>query len=566
MGNALRTNGDWHAVAAAWVGKRAREAPLTGRLYGRDALLGNLARQLKEAGEGNAEGASQFITGAPGSGKTALLREFADRCLKAGAVPVNVGTGFLGDRRRFIRRFLAQLRVILAEQGHAPGLGCPRKEIRARSWRLGRLIGLSGERRIETNTRGELESIAELADEIEHARASSGGLAGPLPPIVVLIDEFQNAPAKSSAPPEAMEAARALVSELHEGQHGLLVLPIYAGLSNSREVLEALGVSRLGEGCWHPLGRIGSAEAERALDDMAGQLGLANDPHARDWGREAARRSSGWPHHLTSYGRGLAQGVLDGCRGRALVAAALGYGDAVREQYYRRRAGPLADVSEAVAAALAEAFPSEDSQAAVRSLQLRISHLARPLLDGNPQVSLMLEDVWPLMLRAGLVQPTDSTGLNCEIPIPTMRSYLIERWPATALPEPFAPDEAETRGGSFVREVDIAGTAPGDQADDAVRPIRKARASVADLHKRWNRNDICRGEDERKGTELEVARALIDARTRAGLSQAELAARMRTTQAAVASLESGRAPPSMLTLERIARATGSRLRISFDQG
>lgn len=529
MGNALRSNGDGRAVALAWASKRAREAPLTGRLYGRDELLGHLALQLNEAREGNAEGASQLITGAPGSGKTALLREFAHRCLKVGAVPVNVGTGFLGERRRFIRRFLAQLRVVLAEQGYAPGVGRPRKETRARGWRLGRLIGLSGERRIETNTRGEVESIAELADEIEHARAASGGLAGPLPPIVLLIDEFQNAPAKFPAPPQAVEAARALVSELHEGQHGLLILPIYAGLSNSREVLESLGVSRLGEGCWHPLGRIGSAEAERALDDMAGHLGLANDPHSGDWRREAARRSSGWPHHLTSYGRGLAQGVLDGRGGRALVAAALAAGDAVREQYYRRRAGPLADVSEAVAAALAEAFPSEDSQAAVRSLQLRISHLARPLLDGNPQASLMLEDVWPLMLRGGLVQPTDGTGLNCEIPIPTMRSYLIERWPATALPEPFVPNEAETRGGSFVREVDIAGTAPRYRADDAVR-------------------------------------ALIDARTRAGLSQAELAVRMQTTQAAVARLESGRAPPSMLMLERIARATGSRLRISFDLG
>ena len=66
------------------------------------------------------------------------------------------------------------------------------------------------------------------------------------------------------------------------------------------------------------------------------------------------------------------------------------------------------------------------------------------------------------------------------------------------------------------------------------------------------------------GPEYEVARALIEARTRAGLTQAELAARMKTTQSAVARLESGRTPPSTRTLEKVARATGTRLRIQFD--
>ena len=51
---------------------------------------------------------------------------------------------------------------------------------------------------------------------------------------------------------------------------------------------------------------------------------------------------------------------------------------------------------------------------------------------------------------------------------------------------------------------------------------------------------------------------------RAALTQAELAERMETTQSVVARLESGRIHPSTRTLERVARATGTRLRISFD--
>lgn len=39
---------------------------------------------------------------------------------------------------------------------------------------------------------------------------------------------------------------------------------------------------------------------------------------------------------------------------------------------------------------------------------------------------------------------------------------------------------------------------------------------------------------------------------------------MGTTQAVVARIESGRTMPSTRTLERFARATGTRLRISFE--
>ena len=64
--------------------------------------------------------------------------------------------------------------------------------------------------------------------------------------------------------------------------------------------------------------------------------------------------------------------------------------------------------------------------------------------------------------------------------------------------------------------------------------------------------------------EFALAAAMVAARTRAGLTQDELAHRMRTTQPVVARLESGRVWPSTRTLERYAFATGSRLRILFE--
>lgn len=59
--------------------------------------------------------------------------------------------------------------------------------------------------------------------------------------------------------------------------------------------------------------------------------------------------------------------------------------------------------------------------------------------------------------------------------------------------------------------------------------------------------------------EYGIARALIEARVRAGLSQGQVAERMGTTQSVVARLESGRRPPSMRTVERFARAVGGKL-------
>jgi ribosome-binding protein aMBF1 (putative translation factor) len=61
--------------------------------------------------------------------------------------------------------------------------------------------------------------------------------------------------------------------------------------------------------------------------------------------------------------------------------------------------------------------------------------------------------------------------------------------------------------------------------------------------------------------EFAIASELIRARARAGLSQAELAERMGTSQSAIARLESGRTLPSAKTLIRFAEATGSKVEL-----
>ena len=64
--------------------------------------------------------------------------------------------------------------------------------------------------------------------------------------------------------------------------------------------------------------------------------------------------------------------------------------------------------------------------------------------------------------------------------------------------------------------------------------------------------------------EFALAAAVAKARLRAGLSQVQLARRMKTTQSTIARLESGRGKPSTRTLQRFAKVTGHKLKISFE--
>ena len=89
-------------------------------------------------------------------------------------------------------------------------------------------------------------------------------------------------------------------------------------------------------------------------------------------------------------------------------------------------------------------------------------------------------------------------------------------------------------------------------------------ARISDLHKKWMREAGYRKAYDALEGEFALAGAVIEARTRAGLTQRELARQMGTTQPVVARLESGRVRPSLRTLERLAEATSSRLRLSFE--
>jgi len=87
---------------------------------------------------------------------------------------------------------------------------------------------------------------------------------------------------------------------------------------------------------------------------------------------------------------------------------------------------------------------------------------------------------------------------------------------------------------------------------------------VAESFAKWKKDPGYAAAYNSLEAEFALASSLIKARTEANMTQEQVAQAMGTTQAVVARLESGRALPSTRTLERFAKATRSRLRITFE--
>jgi ribosome-binding protein aMBF1 (putative translation factor) len=89
------------------------------------------------------------------------------------------------------------------------------------------------------------------------------------------------------------------------------------------------------------------------------------------------------------------------------------------------------------------------------------------------------------------------------------------------------------------------------------------RIPVREAARAWLEDPEFRAEYEALKEEFALASALIEARRQAGMTQAQVA---KATQAVIARLEGGQVRPSTRTLERFAKATGTRLRIRFEPG
>ena len=86
------------------------------------------------------------------------------------------------------------------------------------------------------------------------------------------------------------------------------------------------------------------------------------------------------------------------------------------------------------------------------------------------------------------------------------------------------------------------------------------------LKNQWLSNAQVKKAYDEMTPEFAIAKTLIAARIKAGLTQEEVAERMGTTQSVIARLEAGNSLPSMKSLYRYAAATGTKPVIRLRRG
>lgn len=89
---------------------------------------------------------------------------------------------------------------------------------------------------------------------------------------------------------------------------------------------------------------------------------------------------------------------------------------------------------------------------------------------------------------------------------------------------------------------------------------------LATLKKRLMQNPDFAAAYEEADAEYSIIEALIEARSRAKLSQTDLAEKLGTTQSSIARLEGGGVTPTLKTLRRYAEATGMKLKVELVAG
>lgn len=83
-------------------------------------------------------------------------------------------------------------------------------------------------------------------------------------------------------------------------------------------------------------------------------------------------------------------------------------------------------------------------------------------------------------------------------------------------------------------------------------------SSVKQMKGKWLADPKVKKAYDTMAPEFAVAKVLIAARVKAGLTQEQVAKRMGTTQSVIARLEAGSSLPSMKSLYRYAEATGTK--------
>ena len=374
-------------------------------IYTAEPLLsGNLGRRR-----------TLLFQGAPGSGKTVLVREAARRLEALGVAAIVKPELPDGPEVEALYRDLADHLT-----GTAPDDHRVTKTITGSV--RGGVPGLLGGEVVEGRTVSPRPTHSSSA-----IRALASGRAwGPTPAVAVLVDEIQNIGKKGVDSPVVR-----LVRDLHT-QDAIPVLMVLSGLSDSGVELELAGASRVNR---FRVNRLSAGEArecllESALRAVRAGVECADRDALGAWAKAAAAVSDGWPRHLQNELLALwdtlyvqetpSFDVVD-------FDAVRREGDARRDRYYADRL-TVSGLPAAALHPLCEAFAvgrTPDESGVELLVDEGIGRLPPFLRKKAAALDPRGKGHFRRLLHAGIVSLDDEGW--CVSPIPSMVDYILRR-------------------------------------------------------------------------------------------------------------------------------------------
>ncbi len=363
---------------------------------------------------------TRILQGAPGAGKSSILRELERRSVEHGKTVSRLHNVLVLNSQN-----LRNMPKVMERMAVAAGLSSP-------EWR-DRLLGtaLKVGRNVGDAVSSQLSAVMQAGDAVRSFIRGIGGRPGDMydlesifpprrwkTPLIVAVDEAQ----RLDWPVNSEQGA--FLQCLHDGDPGFPILPVLAGLGDTRDVVQAAGLSRPEFN--HEVGCLTPEERGEYLWRLRVEFGLLSrddDAEVRENLHRLMDDTEGWPRHMHHAFQALGDCAhLAGWNlSRVDWSAVHGGAERRRRTYYRSQQSPEMESSVCLTGAVLDGLTDGMKMAGVDSL------IRSGVRDGDgwrlPK-GMDVEDLRQhLVHRGALRKKLDKTY---DSPIPGFRRFLSD--------------------------------------------------------------------------------------------------------------------------------------------